>query len=156
MGIRQPRLRAQVRATPPGAISPECPGQADPVGVPCGVGLAHAAPFFMAGTSPAWFKMPTYAARTRLGESIRPTTMKNHILPVAREVNPPATIRQVSGGLLAASRYSCLQMRRSTAEPRGRRLAPASRTTVSIGTALRGEFSARHPTMMALLALQPQ
>lgn len=40
------------------------------------------------------------AARMPLGEGVSPTTMKNRILRVAREVNVAVTIRRVAGGLL--------------------------------------------------------
>jgi len=105
---------------------------------------------------PKILPLSTPAARTRLGEGIRSTTMKNRILRVAREVDVAVTIRRVSGGLLAAGRCSCIQPWRPAADPRGGGRAPASRTTMSIGTALRGEFGARHPAMLTLLALQPQ
>jgi hypothetical protein len=40
------------------------------------------------------------AARMPIGDGISPTTMKNRILRVAREVRVPVTIRRVAGGLL--------------------------------------------------------
>jgi hypothetical protein len=40
------------------------------------------------------------AARIPIGDGISPTTMKNRILRVAREVHVPVTIRRVAGGLL--------------------------------------------------------
>ena len=103
-----------------------------------------------------------------------PTPVKGHVhdLPfdlrpsplvlVLHEKDAPCTGGVVTAialcpiSLLAAGRRSYIQPRRPAAEPRGGRLAPARRTTVSIGAALRREFGARHPTMMALLALQPQ
>jgi hypothetical protein len=41
-----------------------------------------------------------HAARMPLGDDISPTTMKNRILRVAREVRVPVTVRRVAGGLL--------------------------------------------------------
>jgi hypothetical protein len=40
------------------------------------------------------------AARMPIGDGVSPTTMKNRIVRVAREVNVPVTVRRVSGGLL--------------------------------------------------------
>jgi hypothetical protein len=35
-----------------------------------------------------------------IGDGVSPTTMKNRIVRVAREVNVPVTVRRVAGGLL--------------------------------------------------------
>jgi hypothetical protein len=40
------------------------------------------------------------ASRMPIGDDVSPTTMKNRILRVAREVRVPVTIRRVAGGLL--------------------------------------------------------
>jgi hypothetical protein len=40
------------------------------------------------------------AALMPIGDGVSPTTMKNRILRVAREVNVPVTVRRVSRGLL--------------------------------------------------------
>jgi len=40
------------------------------------------------------------ATRLTLPEGINPTTMKNHILRVAAELNTPVTVRRIPGGLL--------------------------------------------------------
>jgi hypothetical protein len=65
-----------------------------------------------------------------IGDSVSPTTMKNRILRVAREVKVPVTIRRVSRGLL---------FWRSSDED----LAQAKEVATRLGTARRGRQGRR-------------